>query len=183
MDVVTDTQTKRAPSEGYGLPKPRPKRIRDHKKSLTRLDQRTVAWKRVVELRRLFAAAVVSAGFDLTPLRVDLVEQAAAARALAEFARGKFMRGEASDLDDLLRAERRADQLVRRLGLAAEESKPVAASTSASEPDPDLSASELESLFVLHADPRGLGTPTDGSETAQSPSAAFVGPANAVSGE
>jgi hypothetical protein len=155
---------------------PGKKRVRRRVHGPAHIDKRSTLWKRIVELRRLFTEASISAGFQVTPLRADLVEQAAAARALAEFARGKFMRGEASDLDDLLRAERRADSLVRRLGLPAEESKPVAASTSASEPDPDLSASELEGLFVLHADPRGLGTPTDGSAgrvTAQNPSAVF----------
>ena len=50
------------------------------------------------------------------------IEQAAQLQALAEKARGDYLRGEGGDLDEIIRAERRADQTVRSLGLS--EAKP-----------------------------------------------------------
>ncbi len=95
-----------------------PKRSRA--RTLTTIDKRTLLWKRLVELRRLFSAALTQAGIELSPVRALKVEQAAQAVAVAELCRGKFMRDGAGDLDELVRAERRADAAVKRLGLPPE---------------------------------------------------------------
>jgi hypothetical protein len=85
------------------------------------MDKRTFVWRRIVELQELFTAALIGdaggAHIELTPLRKLRIEQAAQATAVAEMARGKFMRDGDGDLDDLVRAERRADSLVKKLGL------------------------------------------------------------------
>ena len=61
----------------------------------------------------------------MSPVRALKVEQAAQAVAVAELCRGKFMRDGAGDLDELVRAERRADAAVNCLGLPPEGSRPA----------------------------------------------------------
>jgi len=74
-----------------------PKRIR--RRTLTRVDKRTSVARRITELRALFTAALAGAGLELSPLRQLKIEQAAQAMAVAELARGKYMRDGAGDLD------------------------------------------------------------------------------------
>ncbi len=66
--------------------------------------------------------ALTGAGVELSPMRKLKIEQASAAMAVAELARGRYMRGGDGDLDELVRAERRADSLLNRLGLPPERS-------------------------------------------------------------
>jgi hypothetical protein len=91
---------------------------------LTSLDKRTLLWKRIVELRGVFTTALAGAGAELSPTCKLNIEQAAEAVAVAELARGRYMRNGAGDLDELVRVERRADALVKRLSLPAERPKP-----------------------------------------------------------
>jgi hypothetical protein len=87
---------------------------------LTTLDRRTRVWKRVAELTALFTAAL--GDIELTPLRQMKIDRAAQLTALAELARGRFMRNGEGTLDDIVRLERKADSAVRALGIV--ESKP-----------------------------------------------------------
>ena len=69
----------------------------------------------------MFAVAV---GGELTPMRKLKVDKAAQLTAIAELARGDFMRDGKGTLDDIVRLERKADQAIRALGLT--EAKPKA---------------------------------------------------------
>jgi hypothetical protein len=98
------------------LAKPLPKRCRA--KPLTKVDRRSVAGKRIGELKATFTAALAEQGRTMTPMLRLRVEQAAMALALAEAGRGRFLRGEGSDrLESVVTAERRADALVAALRL------------------------------------------------------------------
>jgi hypothetical protein len=94
------------------------RRRQNRAKPLTLVDGRTVASKRIIELRALFMAAM--GDVEVSPLRALQVEQAAASTALAEMVRGRFMRNGSIPLDEVIRAERRSDTLVKRLGLPVE---------------------------------------------------------------
>jgi hypothetical protein len=87
---------------------------RDRRLTLTKIDRRGRLGKRVAELTGMFAAAV---GGEQTPMRKLKVEKAAQLTALAELARGDFMRDGKGTLDDIVRLERKSDQAVRSLGL------------------------------------------------------------------
>jgi hypothetical protein len=87
---------------------------RDRRLTLTKIDRRGRLGKRVAELTAMFAAAV---GGEQTPMRKLKVERAAQLTALAELARGDFMRDGKGTLDDIVRLERKADQAVRSVGL------------------------------------------------------------------
>ena len=87
---------------------------RDRRLTLTKIDKRGRLGKRVAELTAMFAAAV---GGELTPMRKLKVEKAAQLTALAELARGDFMRDAKGTLDDIVRLERKADQATRALGI------------------------------------------------------------------
>jgi hypothetical protein len=87
---------------------------RDRRLTLTKIDRRGRLGKRVAELTAMFAAAV---GGEQTPMRKLKVERAAQLTALAEFARGDFMRDGKGTLDDIVRLERKSDQAVRSVGL------------------------------------------------------------------
>jgi len=69
----------------------------------------------------MFSAAL---GGELTPMRKLKVDKAAQLTAIAELARGDFMRDCKGTLDDIVRLERKADQAVRALAL--NEAKPKA---------------------------------------------------------
>jgi hypothetical protein len=86
---------------------------RDRRLTLTKI-RRGRLGKRVAELTGMFAAAV---GGEQTPMRKLKVEKAAQLTALAELARGDFMRDGKGTLDDIVRLERKADQAIRALGL------------------------------------------------------------------
>ena len=62
----------------------------------------------------MFLAAL---GGEPTPLKRMRVEKAAQLSAIAELARGDFMRDGRGTLDDIVRCERKADQAIRALGL------------------------------------------------------------------
>jgi hypothetical protein len=88
------------------------------RRGLTRLDRRTALAKRIAELRALFTAELAAGGeTTLSPMRQLKVEQAAHALAVAELARGRYMRDGDGDLTELLTAERRADAAIRKLAL------------------------------------------------------------------
>ena len=88
---------------------------------MTKIDKRLPLGKRIVELTAMFTAAVG----ELTPLRKLKVEKAAQLTAIAELARGDFMRDGKGTLDDIVRLERKADQAVRALGLTEAKPKPT----------------------------------------------------------
>jgi len=67
-------------------------------------------------VRGVFIAALTADGHELSPVRRLGIERAAQATALAEMARSRYMRDGDGDLDDLIRAERRADTLIKWLG-------------------------------------------------------------------
>jgi hypothetical protein len=96
-----------------------PKRVR--RLTLTKVDKRGRLGKRIAELTAMFAAAV---GGEQTPMRKLKVEKAAQLTAIAELARGAYMRDAQGSLDDIVRLERKADQAVRALGMT--EAKPRA---------------------------------------------------------
>jgi len=79
---------------------------------LTKVDRRTPLGRRVTELTGIFATAV---GGELTPLRRLAVDKAAQLTAIAEKARGNFMRDGIGSPDDIVRLERKADQAIRAL--------------------------------------------------------------------
>jgi hypothetical protein len=87
---------------------------RDRRLTLTKIDKRGRLGKRVAELTAMFTDAV---GDEQTPMRKMKVEKAAQLTAIAELARGDFMRDGHGTLDDIVRLERKADQAVRALGL------------------------------------------------------------------
>ncbi len=91
---------------------------------LSKVDKRTVAGKRVGELKRLFASELTSAGLEITPMRQLKIDAAAQAVALAETARSRFLREGQGDVADLVAVQRSADAAVRRIGLPPD--KPVA---------------------------------------------------------
>ena len=102
-----------------GAPKRGDRRLR-----LTRVDKRSVAGQRIAELKALFKASLGDR--PLTPMLAMRIAEASELKALAEKARGDYLRGGGGNLDDTIRAERRADQAVRALGIG--EAKPKALS-------------------------------------------------------
>jgi hypothetical protein len=70
---------------------------------------------RIVELTKVFDAEL---GPELTPMQRLRLEQAAHLMAIAEEARGRWMRKEGEDLHDIVRAERAALLAVREVGIA-----------------------------------------------------------------
>jgi hypothetical protein len=94
---------------------------RDRRLTLTKIDKRGRLGKRVAELTAMFASA---AGGEVTPMRRLKVEKAAQLTAIAELARGDFMRDGKGTLDDLVRLERKADQAVRALGIDEARGRP-----------------------------------------------------------
>jgi hypothetical protein len=95
---------------------------RDRRLTLTKIDKRGRLGKRVTELTAMFAIAV---GGEQTPMRKLKVEKAAELTALAELARGDFMRDGKGTLDDIVRLERKADQAVRSLGITERDPRPT----------------------------------------------------------
>jgi hypothetical protein len=101
-------------SEGSPAPK------RSRAKLLTKVDRRSQLGKRIVELTAMFTAAI---GGELTPMRRLSVDKAAQLTAIAEQARGAFMRDGVGSLDDIVRLERKADQAIRALALVEHKPK------------------------------------------------------------
>jgi hypothetical protein len=105
------------------MPKPR----RSRAQLLTRVDRRLPLGRRITELTRVFTDALAGAG-ELSSLRKLKIEQAAQASAVAELARGRYLRDGQGDLADLITAERHAAAAVRLIGLPKERTKPLMAS-------------------------------------------------------
>jgi hypothetical protein len=91
---------------------PPPRRKRDRRRTLTRIDQRSRLGKRIAELKLLFAGAL---GGELSPVRKLKIQRAAEISALAEQARGDILRG-GKGTGDIVRLERAAAAAVRALG-------------------------------------------------------------------
>ena len=106
--LSADISPSQVKQNAIGLPK------RDRRLTLTKIDKRGRLGKRIAELTEMFAAAI---GVDLTPMCNLKVEKAAQLTAIAESARGDFMREGKGTLDDIVRLERKADQAVRALGI------------------------------------------------------------------
>ena len=79
------------------------------------MDKRGRLYLRIVELTKAFEAEL---GPDLTPMQRLRLEQVAHLMAIAEEARGRWMRWEGETLHDIVRAERAALLAMRELGLA-----------------------------------------------------------------
>ena len=90
---------------------PPPRRKRDRRRTLTRIDRRSRLGKRIDELTILFAGAL---GGELSPVRKLRIERAAQLSALAEQARGDHMRNQGTS--DIVRLERAAAAALRALG-------------------------------------------------------------------
>ena len=90
---------------------PPPRRKRDRRRTLTRIDRRSRLGKRIDELTILFAGAL---GGELSPVRKLSIERAAQLSALAEQARGDHMRNQGTS--DIVRLERAAAAALRALG-------------------------------------------------------------------
>ena len=116
FDCAATTDTSPAQRRVIGSPK------RDRRLTLTMVDKRGRLGKRIAELTAMFAAAV---GGEQTPMRKMKVEKAAQLTAIAELARGDFMRDATGTLDDIVRLERKADQAVRALGISEAKPKPT----------------------------------------------------------
>ena len=113
FDCAATTDTSPAQRRVIGSPK----RVRRF--TLTMVDKRGRLGKRIAELGEVFSAAVSG---EQTPMRKLKVEKAAQLTAIAELARGAYMRDAQGTLDDIVRLERKADQAVRALGIR--EAKP-----------------------------------------------------------
>jgi hypothetical protein len=124
---------------------------RSRKRTLTKVNRGSILGKRIDELKALFIAAL-NVG-ELSPLLRLKIDEAAQLKALAELARGDFMRGDRhASLDDIIRAERRGEQAVRALGIGERKSRqPTPASVAAtSAPDlTQLSDAQLDRLGAL----------------------------------
>jgi len=127
MDTVSSLSTFR-PAIGdsaIATPSPRPMSETDapsprrsRAKKLTAVNRSSRIGKRIDELKALFTEAL---GEDaLTPMRRMRITEAAELKALAEKARGDYLRGEGGNLAEVVSAERRADQAVRGLGIVEE---------------------------------------------------------------
>ena len=96
---------------------------RSRRKTLTKVDMRTPLGMRIKDLRALYESAFPAG--ELTPLRRERIASAAQLQALAEAERGAWMRGEARcNLDELIRAERRAASAVKALGIVDAKPQP-----------------------------------------------------------
>jgi hypothetical protein len=113
---LLESQTSTAPTsrdrDATAASKPRRSRAR----TLTTVDRRTRLGLRIEELRRIFVAAL--GGLEaISPAKRIKVNDAIELKALAEKARGDWMRDGGGSLDDVIRAERKADAAVRALGI------------------------------------------------------------------
>lgn len=83
---------------------------------LTRVDRRTALGKRIAELTAIYTAAIGSddALSEMKRLRIG---EAAQLKALAERARGDYLRDGSGSLDDVVRIERKASAAEHSLGI------------------------------------------------------------------
>jgi hypothetical protein len=101
------------------MPKPR----RSRALALTRVDRRLPLGRRIAALKAIYFEALGGAE-GLSPMKRLRVEEAAEAKALAELARGRYLRDGHGDLPDLIATERRADAAMKAVGLPKERQKP-----------------------------------------------------------
>lgn len=94
-------------------PKPR----RSRAMTLTRVDRRGRLGKRIAELTSLYLAALGGSPDALSPMKRLKVDEAAQLKALAELARGDYLRDGKGSLDDIVRIERKANAAERALGI------------------------------------------------------------------
>lgn len=114
--MAADISPSQAKQNAVATPK------RDRRKTLTKIDRRSRLGLRVDELKALYESAFPAG--ELTPLRRERIANAAQLQALAEAERGAWMRGEARcNLDELIRAERRAASAVKALGIVEDRPK------------------------------------------------------------
>ena len=92
-----------------------PKARRSRTIVLTRVDRRTTLGKRIAELTAIYTAALGSDA--LSPMKRLKVDEAAQLKALAERARGSYLRHGEGSLDDIVRIERKASAAERALGI------------------------------------------------------------------
>jgi hypothetical protein len=96
---------------------------RDRRRRLTKVDRRSALGRRIAELSTLFTSA--TGWEEITPLRRFKIAAAAELTAVAEKARGQYLRDGDISADDCVRMERRADAAVRALRLREESPKPA----------------------------------------------------------
>lgn len=113
---MVESQTIAAPNESRCAPSDSAKPRRSRAIVLTRVDRRTALGKRIAELTALYFAALGSAGV-LSPMKRLKVDEAAQLKALAELARGDYLRECKGTLDDVVRIERKASAAERALGI------------------------------------------------------------------
>ena len=84
-----------------------------------RLDKRTTLVRRSLELRQLFTSELMKIGADVeSPLAKLRIEEAAFALSVAQHARERYLRANGQgDAADLVTVQRRADALIKKLGL------------------------------------------------------------------
>jgi hypothetical protein len=87
----------------------------DRRRLLTKTDGRSRIALRIAKLKALFATSL--ADREMTPWLDHKIGQAAELLAMAEKGRGDYLRGEHCQLDDVVRAERRAESAVAALGI------------------------------------------------------------------
>ncbi len=104
-----DILPSQAKQDAVALPK------RDRRLTLTKIDKRGRFGRRVAELQALFESAISG---EISPMRRLKVEKAAQLTAIAELARGDFMRNATGSLSDIILAERRAAAAARALGIS-----------------------------------------------------------------
>lgn len=89
---------------------------------LTQVDKRTALGKRIVALAALYTASL--GGVDaLSPMKRHRIGEAAQLKALAERARGEYLREGRGSLDDVVRIERKASAAERALGIVERTAK------------------------------------------------------------
>lgn len=116
LDRDLGNRTDAAPAVRLSDAHATPKRIRDRRRRPARLDKRSGAWKRICELRAVYASALGDR--PLTPLLESRITEAAHLAATAEIARARFLKGEAGiRIDAVATCERIARDAVRALGL------------------------------------------------------------------
>lgn len=91
---------------------------------LTRVDRRTALGKRIAELTAIYTSALGSddALSEMKRLRIG---EAAQLKALAERARGDYLRDGSGSLDDIVRVERKASTAERALGIVEKRGRPT----------------------------------------------------------
>jgi hypothetical protein len=113
---TSERQADAAPIMRSSIANPSPKRIR--RKALVKVDRRTVAGKRVADLRAMFLASLEAQGREMTAALMMKVDQAAQLQAFAEAARGRYLRSEGNDrIDAIATCERLAERAVAKLQL------------------------------------------------------------------